>query len=92
MSSDHAINVLVKMEPTESSLYPDLVLSVSTQMLNSQRSVIQKLKRGDEIEFRAKLVNLGNEFKMHHLHALEVSVTGIRKELNEIVVRESALP
>ena len=37
-------------------------------------------------------MNLGNEFKMHHMHALEVKPTGRSKELSEIVVRESALP
>ena len=35
---------------------------------------------------------LGNEFKMHHLHALEITKTGKFKDLSEIVVRESALP
>ena len=81
MSSDHALNVLVKMEPTESSMFPDLVLSVSSDLLNRKRSMFSGLKKGDEISFRAKLVNLGNEFKMHHLHALEVTVTGKKKEL-----------
>ena len=29
-SSDHALNILVKMMPSESVMYPDLVLSVSS--------------------------------------------------------------
>jgi hypothetical protein len=37
-------------------------------------------------------MTLGNEFKMHHLHAIDVEKTGGFKELNQIIVRESALP
>jgi hypothetical protein len=37
-------------------------------------------------------MSLGNEFKMHHLHAFNIEKTGNYKELNDIIVRESALP
>ena len=36
-ASDHALNVLVKMEPTESSMYPDLVLSISSELLGKKK-------------------------------------------------------
>lgn len=49
--SDHALNLLVKMMPSESILYPDLVLSVSSTLLREQRNVIKALKKGDEIRF-----------------------------------------
>jgi len=91
-SSDHAINVLVKMMPTESSVYPDLVLSVSTDLLKRRRALFNSVKKGDHIRFRATIQALGNEFKMHHLHALDIEMTGNHKELSEIIVRESALP
>ena len=91
-ASDHAINVLVKMWPSESTLYPDLVLSISSDLLSKKQSLFNSLKKGDEISFRAVIMSLGNEFKMHHLHALDVSKTGQFKELSEIIVRESALP
>lgn len=91
-ASDHAINVLVKMWPTESSIYPDLVLSVSTELLNNKKSMFQSLRKGDHIRFKARIMGLGNEFKMHHLHALDIDKTGEFKELSEIIVRESALP
>ena len=38
-SSDHAINVLVKMMPTESSIYPDLVLSIGSELLNRKKTM-----------------------------------------------------
>lgn len=93
MHSDHAQNVLIKMSPTESSMYPDLVLSISSELLRLKKSdVFDRLKKGDEVRYKAKIMNLGNEFKMHHLHAIDIQLTGGHKELNEIIVRESALP
>lgn len=50
------------------------------------------LKKGDGIQFEAKVEGLGSEFKMHHLHAIEVSKNGQFKMLNDILVRDSALP
>ena len=38
--SDHALNVLIKMSPSESPLYPDLVLSLSNQVLNQKRALL----------------------------------------------------
>jgi hypothetical protein len=37
-------------------------------------------------------MNMGNEFKMHHAKAIDVQQNGKFKLLNDIVVRESALP
>ena len=80
------------MSPTESSMYPDLVLSVPSPLLNKEKSLITNLKKGEQIRFRAKIMTLGNEFKMHHLHAIEISKTGEFKDLKQIIVRETALP
>ena len=80
------------MEPSESAIFADLVLSVSTNVYEANRSVFDGLRKGDGIEFEAVLVNLGNEFKMHHLKAREVLKNGTYKDLKDIVVRESALP
>jgi hypothetical protein len=91
-SSDHAINVLVKMMPTESSIYPDLVLSIGSELLNRKKIMFSSLKKGDKIKYRAVIMNLGNEFKMHHFHAIDVEKTGDFVELSEIIIRESTLP
>jgi hypothetical protein len=81
------------MEPTESSVYPDLVLSISSDLLkNKKTEVFDIMKKGDEVKYRAKIMNLGNEFKMHHFHALDIEITGKHKELNEIIIKESSLP
>lgn len=55
-------------------------------------ALIKGLKKGDELEFTARIVSLGNEFKMHHLHAMDFVTTGKATVLSEIVVRESTLP
>jgi len=52
-NDDHALNIMVKMSPSESALFPDLVLSVSSRTLNAKREMITGLKKGDEIKFRA---------------------------------------
>jgi len=54
--------------------------------------MFDSLKKGDHIAFKATIMALGNEFKMHHLHAVDIRPTGDRKDLSDIVVRESALP
>lgn len=91
-ASDHAMNILVKMEPSESSIYADLVLSVSSEFLKKNKDMIENLRKGDGIDFEAKFMTLGNEFKIHHLHALDIKTNDDFKELSEIIVRESALP
>ena len=91
IGSDHALTLFVKMDPSESLLHPDLVLSVSSGLYNKDKDMIDGVRKGDEIKFTAKLVSIGNEFKMHHLQALSVEQTGGHKELSEIRVKESAL-
>ena len=92
LNNDHHLSLLIKMEPSESSIFADLVLSVSTNVYEASKGFYDGLKKGDGIDFDAVLVGLGNEFKMHHLHAKKVKKNDSFKELAEIVVRESALP
>lgn len=60
--------------------------------MSEKRELIKSLKKGDELRFEARVMSLGNEFKMHHLHAIGFEKTGGFKELSEIIVRESTLP
>jgi hypothetical protein len=43
IQSDHAQNILIKMMPSESVLYPDLVLSVSSRLLVTKGDLIRGL-------------------------------------------------
>ena len=76
LNNQHHLSVLVKMEPSESSIFADLVLSVSTNYYMENKEFFDGLRKGDGIEFDAVLVGLGNEFKMHHLQAKNVRRNG----------------
>ena len=80
------------MSPSESTVFADLVLSIPSELYYKKKSMLDNLKKGDGIRFDAVLVGLGNEFKMHHLHAVDVVKTGQFKEFGDIIVRESTLP
>lgn len=89
---DVELNILVKMEPSESTVFADLVLTVDSTNYQANKKMLDGLKKGDGIKFEATVEGLGSEFKMHHLHAIDVTPTGTFKQLNDILVRESALP
>ena len=91
-NNDHYLSILVKMSPSESDLFPDLVLSVSSVYYNENKEMLDGLKKGDGIDFKGVLVGQGTEFKMHHLHSKLIEKNGNFKRLSEIVVRESTLP
>lgn len=68
-NNDHHLSILVKMSPTESQIFADLVLSVSSNYYYENKEMLDSLKKGDGIDFKAVLVGQGTEFKMHHLHS-----------------------
>ena len=82
--TDHHISILVKMAPSESEKFADLVLSVGTEEYESNKKMYDGLKKGEEISFSANFLSMGNEFKMHHLHAQSVRKTGQSIELGDI--------
>ena len=92
LGSEHDMLIMLKMDPSESAFYPDLVMSISSGQRKLYRSVLSSMQKGDEISFKAKMVTMGNEFKMHHMHMLDFQKTGRTKKLDEIIVKESALP
>jgi hypothetical protein len=85
-------NILVKMDPSESTVFADLVLTVPPQFYKDNRALIDNLKKGEGLKFTGTVQGLGSEFKMHHLRAVNLEKSGQFKQLNEILVRESALP
>jgi len=54
--------------------------------------VLEVLKKGDQITFKAKLIDLGNEHKLTHLHAISIEKTGQSQDLSLIEVNENSLP
>lgn len=92
IENNHAWNVLVKMEPSETELQPDIVLSLTGTVYQNYKDTIDSLVPGDQIYFDAKFINLGDEFNVNHLHAISIRKTGVNKSLPDVVVIESALP
>ncbi len=66
-SSVKELNILVKMDPSESTIFPDLVLTVPSSLYKLQPDFYDNLKKGVGFNFEAVLMNMGNEFKMHHV-------------------------
>lgn len=61
------------MEPSESTVFADLVLTIPAEMYKNNKKMFDGLKKGNGLKFDAIVQGLGSEFKMHHLRALEVS-------------------
>ncbi len=71
-STTQELNILVKMEPSESTVFADLVLTIPADLYKKDKKMFDGLKKGNGIKFDAIVQGLGSEFKMHHLRALEV--------------------
>lgn len=66
---EHAATLLVKMHPSESEIYADLLLTLSREDFLETKAVIVTLDRGDKFAFNATLIAVGDEETIHHLHA-----------------------
>jgi hypothetical protein len=84
--------MLIKMQPSESAIHPDLTLSFSDKFMKENRSSIKEIKKGDQVLFKAEIRALGDEFKMHHLHGISVTKTGDNMNLTDIIVNEAKIP
>jgi hypothetical protein len=90
--SDHSYVIVVKMDPSESDVTADLILTASPDIQKNSGKILDSLRRGDQINFKAKLISMGNDNKLTHLHAITIERTGNSKELESIIVNESAVP
>lgn len=69
---EHILNLNIRMIPSESLNNPDLFLSLDSGRYNKYLNEIRKLKTGDPVLFKASFEALGNEWRPHHLHLLEI--------------------
>ena len=85
------MTILVKMDPSESEKFADLVLSIGQESYKNNKETLDKLVKGDHLNFKAKIKTMGNEFKLHHLHlsdeAGSVEDTGHTKDLENIEIK-----
>lgn len=86
------MSVLIKMNPSESENFADIVLSISKKTYEKNKDVIEGLKKGDHVNFKASVVSMGNEFKLHHLSLVDedeaIEDTGQTEDFNHIEVHE----
>lgn len=69
---EHVLNLNIRMIPSESLNNPDLFLSLDSVKYNKYLNEIRKLKTGDPVIFRASFEALGNEWRPHHLHLIDI--------------------
>lgn len=69
---EHILNLNIRMIPSESLNNPDLFLSLDSAKYNKYLNDIRKLKTGDPVSFRASFEGLGNEWRPHHLHLIDI--------------------
>jgi hypothetical protein len=87
--TEHHLSILIKMQPSESEKFADLVLSISTAIYEKNKTFYNSLAKGDELDFKATVISMGNEFKMHHLHGVDTSKTGTHIEIGDVKIRET---
>ena len=87
------MSILIKMDPSESENFADIVLSISQEAYKNNKDVLDSLEKGDHLVFRAKMKTMGNEFKLHHLKLLEgdmntktIKDSGHTKDLDHISI------
>lgn len=69
---EHAVIVLVKMQPSESDIHADLILSIDEADFLESKSQLALLERGSHFIFNATFMTLGNADQLHHLHAFYI--------------------
>jgi len=69
---EHILNLNIRMIPSESLNNPDLFLSLDSAKYNQYLNEIRNLKTGDPVIFRASFEALGNEWRPHHLHLIDI--------------------
>lgn len=71
---NHLVNLNIRMIPSESLKSQDLVLSMGREKFLKYYSVISKIKSGSAIEFEAIFEDLGDEWRPHHFHLVNIAM------------------
>ena len=90
------MSILIKMDPSESDNFADILLTINQASYKANKDVLDKLEKGDHLVFKAKLHAMGSEYKLHHLKLLEkpnsVVDSGHTKDLDHIQVHDTRIP
>lgn len=80
---EHLVNINVRMIPSESLKDADLFLSLGHRNYRKFLPILKTLKTGDAIKFVATLEGVGNEWRNHHLHLLDI------KKIDDFIDKKS---
>jgi len=56
------------MDPSESEIYPDIMLAFDTNRADEYIDVLSELNRGDAFGFNATLMSIGSGTMTRHFH------------------------
>jgi len=68
----HAVVILLKMEPSETEIYPDIMLALDSEVADTFQESIAQLNRGSEVGFNATFITIGDDMKTRHLHVAQI--------------------
>lgn len=90
------MSILIKMDPSESENFADIILSMDQLAYKINKDVLDKLEKGDHLYFKAKMVAMGTEFKLHHMKLIDepgaLVDSGHTKDLDHIEIHDTKLP
>jgi len=81
----HALVIPLKMTPSESEFFPDVILALDSEIANSLNDMILSLNKGTEVSFNATIINLGHDRKTRHMHVVDMRKESGFMEVSELV-------
>lgn len=73
-------NFLVKMDPSESEHYPDIILSIPNKIYKASEGELKGLVEGSRIQFKGVLKKIGDEAHLHLIEGIQVHKLGNEKK------------
>ena len=74
-NTEDLVNLNIRMIPSESLKSQDLVLSMNHNNYHRFLPILQRLSTGTAIKFKATFESVGDEWKPHHLHLIDIDIT-----------------
>ena len=74
VDSEHLVNLNIRMIPSETIKEQDLILSLNRENYNKFLNELKLLKTGSPIQFEAIFEEIGDEWKPHHLHLVNIKL------------------
>lgn len=83
--SSHSVLMFVKMVPSESEFFPDLMIAIDSHVAKDINDELIALDRGSEIIFNATIVTFGDDGKTRHFHLMDLKKGQGSMEISELV-------